>query len=155
MGLERLNAIYQTVVMDHYQHPRHYGHLDHPTHTMELLNPTCGDMIEVQCRVEAGVIQDLAFVGSGCAISMASASMMTQALMGQPVNRALEVIHAFNALITGQDEGGMAPDQLKAAIKEAAILENIQQLPARYKCAILAWRALEKGLTGQESGEAI
>lgn len=155
MGLEHLSSLYQTVIMDHYQHPRNQGKLDQATHRMELLNPTCGDAIVVECRVENSVIEDIAFSGYGCAISMASASMMTQAMKGKEINQAKALVESFNALIGGQSESCLDSKQLKSEIKEAMLLENIKQFPARYKCAILAWRALEKGLNHEESGEAI
>lgn len=155
MGLEHLSSLYQTVIMDHYQHPRNQGKLDQPTHHMELLNPTCGDAIVVECRVEDSVIQEIAFSGYGCAISMASASMMTQAMKGLTINQAKDLVEAFNALIGGQSKSQLDEEQVKNQLKEAVLLENIKQFPARYKCAVLAWRALEKGLNHEESGEAI
>lgn len=155
MALDNLSSLYQTVIMDHYQRPRNQGKLTEPSHQMELLNPTCGDAIVVECRVEDNRIQEIGFSGYGCAISMASASMMTQAMKGKTVEEAKALVNDFNALVGGQSDPVLDPDQAKKALKEAVLLENIKQFPARYKCAILAWRALEKGLNQEESGESI
>ena len=155
MGLERLNSLYQTVLMDHYQYPVSKRKLDHATHQIELLNPTCGDAIQIECVVEDQVIQEIGFTGHGCAISMASASMLMKVMPGKTIQHAKAIIEEFNALIGGQSQRQMDDESLKETIKEAFLLENIKQFPARYKCAVLAWRALEKGLNGEESGESI
>ena len=86
---------------------------------------------------------------------MASASMMTQAMKGLTIDQAKDLVEAFNALIGGQSQSQLDEEQVKNQLKEAVLLENIKQFPARYKCAVLAWRALEKGLNHEESGEAI
>lgn len=155
MGLEKLNSIYQTVIMDHYQHPVSKRKIDQPTHHMELLNPTCGDAIQLECRVEDQIIKEIGFTGHGCAISMASASMLMKIIPGKTITEAQRLVEEFNALIGGQSQRHMSDQEIKAEIKEAFLLENIKQFPARYKCAILAWRALDKGLKGEESGESI
>ena len=155
MGLERLSSIYQTVLMDHYQHPRNRKKLQEATHQMELLNPTCGDAIMIECLVKDQIVEEIGFSGHGCAISIASASMMTQALKGKSVQKVKILIDNFNALIGGQSDQTIATSDLKEDLKEAILLENINQFPARYKCAVLAWRALEKGLNREESGEII
>ena len=102
MGLSSLNHLYREVVLDHSQHPRHHGALPAATDHLELRNPTCGDVIDVQAQIKDGVITDLAFDGSGCTISQASASMMTTVLIGQPVDHARELILNFSNLITGK-----------------------------------------------------
>ncbi|MFN0603491.1 Fe-S cluster assembly sulfur transfer protein SufU [Facklamia hominis] len=149
MALSRLEQLYRAVVLDHSSHPHHKGQLDHPTHTMELLNPSCGDMIQVQAKVVEGIIQDLAFEGYGCSISIASASMMCDLLIGQSIQDAISLVHDFNQLVGGQvdpDEAIKDDDTLNHNLQEASFLSGVKQFPARYKCAILSWRALEYGL---------
>lgn len=153
MGLDQLSSIYQQVLMQHYKFPKNKGEIAHPTHQMHLLNPTCGDDITIQCRVEDNVIQEIGFTGIGCAISTASASMMTQALQHRPIDEALVLVDEFNALIGGESQQHLTDEQLKDALKEAYLLKNIKNIPARYKCAILAWRALEKSMTSTDKEE--
>lgn len=140
MGLANLNQLYREVVLDHAQHPRHRGKLPAATGHLELQNPTCGDVIDVQAQIKDGVITDLAFQGSGCTISQASASMMTTALIGQPVDHARELILSFSGLITGQSIN----DQEEEELGDAAVIGSVAQFPARIKCAALAWHALDE-----------
>ncbi|KRM61599.1 NifU family SUF system FeS assembly protein [Paucilactobacillus vaccinostercus DSM 20634] len=140
MGLSSLNHLYREVVLDHSQHPRHHGALPAATDHLELRNPTCGDVIDVQAQIKDGVITDLAFDGSGCTISQASASMMTTVLIGQPVDHARELILNFSNLITGKEIDAKMEDELE----DAAVIGSVAEFPTRIKCAALAWHALDE-----------
>lgn len=150
MGLYSLSNLYQAVILDHSKSPRNKHKLEHPTHHMELLNPTCGDAIVVESIVEDDKIKDLAYTGAGCAISMASASMMSEVLKDKSVEEAREMTIEFDHLIGGVDKKidtlQMSEEELKKKLNDASFLEGVKQFPARYKCAVLAWRAFELGL---------
>jgi nitrogen fixation NifU-like protein len=133
-----LEDIYRETILDHNQIPRNKGTLDQPTHSVGLLNPTCGDQIRLDVQLADGKIADIRFEGHGCAISMASASMMTEAVKGRSVDQALELAKAFKAYLTGQE-----PSQ---PLGELETLQGVSQFPSRVKCAILAHNALEKAL---------
>lgn len=151
MGLfnSNLSALYREVVLDHARQPRNQRKLAQPSHQMELLNPTCGDALMVQIVVEQDQIIDMAFTGYGCSISIASASMMTEALIGLSVTQALRLIAYFNQLVGGTMISDTAEQHqtdleiLEDALKDAVLLEGVKQFPGRYKCAVLAWKAAE------------
>lgn len=157
MGLDKLAHLYREVLLDHAQHPRNRGELADPTHQMELLNPTCGDAVIVQCRLVEGKVEAVAFQGSGCSISIASASMMTEVLAGQTLDQALALVNDFNHLISDQatsslDEASLNEASLDEALKDAYFLEGLKQFPSRYKCGVLAWKAFELGVKNQQTG---
>lgn len=157
MGLDKLAHLYREVLLDHAQHPRNRGELADPTHQMELLNPTCGDAVIVQCRLVEGKVEAVAFQGSGCSISIASASMMTEVLAGQTLDQALVLVNDFNHLISDQatsslDEASLNEASLDEALKDAYFLEGLKQFPSRYKCGVLAWKAFELGVKNQQTG---
>lgn len=139
MALSKLDNLYRQVILDHSSHPHHHGVLDDATNQIELNNPTCGDVIQLQLVEQDGIIQDIAFAGSGCSISTASASMMTDAVIGQPVAEANRLIGEFLELVQGED----IDDE---ALGDAAMLSGVAKFPARIKCATLAWKALERAL---------
>lgn len=136
-----LDDLYRRVIMDHYQHPRNRGRIDDGAVTVDLSNPTCGDRISLQMRVDDGVIQEAKFLGEGCSISMASASMMTEAVKGLNPEKALELVELFSRLMQGEE---IEPELFPTEDIEA--LAGVSKFPARIKCATLAWKALEKGL---------
>lgn len=142
MGLNKLGDLYREVILDHAQHPRNQKQLSQVTHQMELLNPTCGDAIIVQCQVEDERVVAVAFTGYGCSISIASASMMTEVLTGQTLERALELVEIFNRLIS-QIHGEPLVAEDEEALQDAYFLEGLKQFPSRYKCGSLAWKAFE------------
>lgn len=151
MGLDKLAHLYREVLLDHAQHPRNRGELADPTHQMELLNPTCGDAVIVQCRLVEGKVEAVAFQGSGCSISIASASMMTEVLAGQTLDQALVLVAHFNHLISDQATS-LNEASLDEALKDAYFLEGLKQFPSRYKCGVLAWKAFELGVKNQQTG---
>ncbi|MGF3142097.1 Fe-S cluster assembly sulfur transfer protein SufU [Facklamia sp. P12945] len=149
MALSRLDQLYRTIVLDHSSNPHHRGHLEKPTHQMQLLNPTCGDAITVDMIVKDNQIEQIAFNGEGCTISISSASMMTDLMIGKTVDEAIQLVHDFNQLVggtIGNDEEEKDEAELRKQLKDAAILAGVKNFPARYKCAILSWRAVEYGL---------
>jgi nitrogen fixation protein NifU and related proteins len=140
-----LSALYQELILDHYRRPRNKGTLDHPTHSMALNNPLCGDEIDLQLRIEnneqAKFIQDVRFIGRGCSISQASASMMTQAIKGRSVAEALALAERMGAMMRGDAES--ARDR---ALGELRALAGVSRFPVRVKCALLPWNALQEAI---------
>ncbi len=132
----QLSELYRQVIMDHYQHPRNQGLLEDAV-SVDLRNPSCGDELTLQLQIEDGVVKDVRFKGSGCSISMASASMMTEAVKGLKVEDALKLGESFRLMIRGQDVDSEALGDLEA-------LQGVSQFPARVKCATLAWQALDR-----------
>lgn len=139
MSLADLSTLYRQVIMDHANHPRNRRKLEHASHQLELLNPTCGDAIVVYAQVNDDRLQEVSFFGQGCSISIASASMMTLALKGKTLDQALQLVQDFNHLIQGHE----IDDQSQDALSDAVFLQGIKQFPARYKCAVLAWKAMQ------------
>ncbi|GAA4713204.1 Fe-S cluster assembly sulfur transfer protein SufU [Brevibacillus fulvus] len=139
--MSSLDDLYRRVIMDHYQKPRNRGTLDETDGlTVHLNNPTCGDRISLSLKIEDGKVTDAKFLGEGCSISMSSASMMTEAVKGKPVDEALKYAHAFSELMQGHE----VDDSLDLGDIEA--LQGVAKFPARIKCATLAWKALEQGV---------
>ncbi|MDI3256480.1 MAG: SUF system NifU family Fe-S cluster assembly protein [Kyrpidia sp.] len=132
-----LDDLYRQVIMDHYQHPRNRGTLGDGAVSVHLHNPTCGDEITLQLAVEGDVVRDIRFEGIGCSISIASASMMTEAVKGKSVKDALSLAESFHRLIRGEEEDEEDLGDLEA-------LRGVSKFPARVKCALLAWNALER-----------
>lgn len=140
MALSRLDQLYRQVILDHSSHPHHHGTLEQATDQIELNNPTCGDVIQLQLILEKDRINDIRFSGSGCAISTASASMMTEAVMGRTTQEALALVDQFSLLVQGKEDDNVE------ALGDAAILSGVSKFPARIRCATLAWKGLEKAL---------
>ena len=133
-----LEPLYRDLLLEHYKRPRNRGRLEPHSHRAEGLNPSCGDELELFLRVEGGLIAGLSFLGEGCAISQATASLMTEALTGKSVPEALELAEKFRAMLRGD-----APDP---ALGELKTLQGVSKLHARVKCAALAWTTLEQAL---------
>lgn len=146
-----LESLYQEIILEHYKSPRNFGKLDHPASTVHHENPSCGDQIGLQVAVDdSNKIVDIKFYGRGCAISLASASMMTEAVKGKPLDEARRIISRFKQMFTG----GLLP-AAEAAMPEVDLgdleaLEGVKKFPTRVKCATLAWGALEKCLEMSE-----
>ena len=140
MALTKLDQLYRQVILDHSSHPHHHGKLTDATNQIELLNPTCGDVMQLQLIVKDQVIKDIRFDGRGCTISQASASMMTDAVMGKTVSEALALANQFSLLVQGKDVPKLEE------LGDAALLNGVAKFPARIKCATLSWKALEKAL---------
>ncbi len=133
-----LDSLYQESILAHYKKPRNYGPLDPHDVKEEGLNPSCGDEVTLYLRLEDGAISAVSFEGEGCAISQASASMLTEAVQGLPTLEALELVERFKRMLHGEEPG--------EALGELAVLKGVAKLPARVKCAALAFTALEAAL---------
>ena len=137
-----LRELYQEVIFDHYRRPRHFGHLAQANRSAEGHNPLCGDRIELELQVGSdGRIDDVAFSGEGCAISTASASLLTEAVKGRRVEEALALFERMHGALVAGDPSA------DAALGKLAVLEGVKQFPARVKCAMLAWHTLRNALT--------
>jgi nitrogen fixation NifU-like protein len=139
-----LRDLYQDVILDHSRTPRNFGPLPDATGTAEGDNPLCGDHVAVHVRVENGIVRAVRFEGRGCAISSASASLMTGALAGRSVEEAREVTERFHAMIT--TPAGVEIDL--EPLGKLAVLAGVRGFPVRVKCATLAWHALKAALDG-------
>lgn len=140
--------LYQQVILEHNKKPRNFGKLEGATHAAEGFNPVCGDHLWVYMKVNSeGVIEDVAFEGSGCAISKASASMMTVALKGKSVTDAEKLFSGMHDLLTGAVKDGPEVD----ALGKLKIFSGIWQYPARVKCAALSWHAMNGAIKSEKS----
>lgn len=140
-----LRNLYQEVILDHYKRPRNYHSMDTPDGQAEGYNPLCGDQVTVYLRLEGDVVQDVSFEGTGCAISTASASLMTEAVKGKTREEAEEVFDHFHRLLTEQREASGGADELG----KLEVLSGVKDYPVRIKCATLAWHALRAALEGK------
>lgn len=132
--------IYTAALMQHNSHPDYKYEMEGCTCLHEGVNPSCGDELTLQLRIEDGVIEEASFVGSGCAVSQASADMMADLITGETVEEAKRLVGLFLGMIRGE----ALSEEDKEDLDEAAELESISRMPARVKCAELAWRTLEK-----------
>ncbi len=133
------HELYQQVILDHNKNPRNFKKLENPTHFAEGYNPLCGDHLFVYLNVgRDGIIHDIAFDGSGCAISKSSASMMTQSLKGKTLPEAKKLFEEFHNLVLGK----LKPDTDPHHLGKLAIFSGIWQFPSRIKCATLSWHTL-------------
>jgi nitrogen fixation NifU-like protein len=142
MSSNKLDVLYRQVIMDHYKNPRNRGVIEDDSLTINMNNPTCGDRIQLTLKVENDIVVDAKFEGEGCSISMSSASMMTQAIKGKPIEEALELANTFSDMVQGKDIE--VDEDLDLGDIEA--LSGVCKFPARIKCATLAWKAMEKAL---------
>ena len=140
-GFGDLRELYQEVIFDHNRQPRNFHPMDDADHVAEGHNPLCGDQLTVYLKVADGVVQDVSFVGHGCAISTASASLMTEAVKGSPVEEVEALFRDFHALLTDVPPEGRDFGKLE-------VLAGVREFPARVKCATLAWHTLHNALVG-------
>ena len=140
-----LRDLYQETIFDHYRQPRNFGRLQGANRRAEGYNPLCGDKVTLYLRVEDGVIRDARFEGSGCAISTASASLMTENLKGKREEEALQLLDKFHGMVTGST---MTND-----LGKLAVLAGVTEFPQRVKCATLAWHTMKAAL--QNIGEPV
>ena len=138
--MSNLSDLYQDVIFDHAKKPRNCHVLDCANHQAEGYNPLCGDQVTVYLKVDDGVIIDLSFAGSGCAISTASASLMTEALKGKSLAEVQHLFDDFHHMVT------TPPDVPHADLGKLEVLAGVSEFPARVKCATLAWHTLQSAL---------
>lgn len=141
-----MRELYQEVILDHHKHPRNFGRLTGANRHAEGFNPLCGDRVTVYALVEGGTIRDLSFEGSGCAICMASASVMTDELAGKSIDDADALYVRFHDLVTG--ESAKSPDL--DSLGKLAVFMGVREFPVRVKCATLPWHALRAALKDGE-----
>lgn len=141
------NELYQDVVLEHKRAPRHYGHLSAATHQARGHNPQCGDDLQVELVMANDKVQDIGFHGQGCAISIASASMMTEAVIGRGAAEVQALQQRFRAVLTGQLE----PEA--AQLGKLVSLAGVRRYPGRIKCALLGWHALMHALAAEAEAE--
>lgn len=137
-----LRALYQEVIIDHGRHPRNFGAMPDATHVLEGFNPLCGDKLKLFLSVNNNKIEKAMFEGAGCAISMASASLMSQQLSGKTLEEAKQLFQWFHAMVVDKQQ----PDE---QLGKLAILEGVKEYPARVKCATLAWHTLSNIIEGK------
>jgi nitrogen fixation NifU-like protein len=141
--MSELRELYQQVILDHNRAPRNFRRLARPTCSGAGDNPLCGDRVTVELEVDGDLIRDIGFQGSGCAISRASASMMTSALKGRTVAEAGELFERFHRMVTEDPDGQPAPP-----LGKLSVFAGVREFPARVKCAILPWHTARAALTG-------
>ncbi len=139
--MSSLNELYQNVILEHNRSPRNFRVMEDANRRAEGNNPLCGDRLDVQLKVEGDVIRDAAFQGSGCAISRASASLMTASVKGKTRAEAEAMFDRFHRLVTGRLEPGEAE-----TLGKLAVFSGVSEFPIRVKCATLAWHALKQAL---------
>ena len=140
--MSELRELYQEVILDHNKNPRNFKKIDPHSHHANGYNPLCGDKLELYLDVVDGVINDLSFIGSGCAISTASASLMTQFLKGRSIEETKQYFENFHDLVTGKpvNDGDLE------GLGKLAVFAGVQEFPARVKCASLSWHTLMNAL---------
>ena len=139
------DELYREILLDHYRHPRHRGEVEAPSATAHGHNPLCGDEVDVSLRLRDGELQQVAFQGQGCSISMASASMMAEEVEGRPLTEVRDLISRFRGLLVE----GKDPAEL-GDLGDLEALSGVRKYLARVKCAMLPWVALEEGLSRAE-----
>jgi nitrogen fixation protein NifU and related proteins len=139
-----LSELYQEVILDHNKRPRNFRKIEGSSHHAEGYNPLCGDRLKLYVQVDGDRITDVAFQGSGCAISKASASLMTDAVKGHTVNEARSLFDRFHQVVT------TPPDQPVEDLGKLSVLAGVREFPVRVKCASLAWHTLKAALERHE-----
>jgi nitrogen fixation protein NifU and related proteins len=147
--MSELDELYQEVILDHNRSPRNYRAMANANRKAQGYNPLCGDHVTVYLNLEEGVIKDISFEGSGCAISKASASIMTAELKGKTEAEAKELFDNVHKMLTGEANKNGPPD--KSGVGKLAILSGVCKFPARVKCASLAWHTVNSALKGGEA----
>jgi nitrogen fixation NifU-like protein len=152
-----LEDLYQEIILDHYKKPRHRGRLEGDHVEVRHYNPVCGDELTLGLRLEGDRVADVAVLGSGCSISQASASVMTEQVLGHSVAEALEASEAFRQLMHG--EGADQPELDEERLGDGVAFAGVAKYPVRVKCALLGWMAFKdaaaRALGGQDGGETV
>jgi len=141
-----LRELYQQIILDHNRAPRNFKEIEGANRVADANNPLCGDKFKLYVRVNEGIIEDIGFRGSGCAISKASASLMTSAVKGKTTAEAEKLFDAFHDLITGSEPGGEGKE-----LGKLAAFSGVREFPARVKCATLSWHTLRAALDYTEN----
>ena len=144
--MSELSELYQQVILDHNKKPRNFRKLENANYSAEGYNPLCGDHLTVYVNVADDAVQEIAFEGSGCAISKAAASMMTQALKGKSTAQAEELFRAFHSMVTGE----LDEETEENSLGNLKIFAGVRDFPVRVKCATLPWHTMHAALNKQE-----
>ena len=145
MALSKLDSLYKAVVADHSRNPHHHGKLA-GVEQISLNNPTCGDVISLSVKFnDQDILEDIAFINSGCTISTASASMMTDVVLGKSKAEIKELAEIFSQMVQGQE------DKRQEELGDAAFLAGVAKFPQRIKCSTLAWNALKRAMVLDEN----
>ena len=145
--MSELSELYQQVILDHNKKPRNFHKLENANRSADGYNPLCGDQLKVYLHVEDGQVQEVSFEGSGCAISKASASMMTQAVKGKTKQEAETLFNEFHRMATGELDEESEPNHLG----KLKIFAGVRDFPARVKCATLSWHTMHAALNEEQS----
>ena len=140
-----LQDLYQELILDHGRRPRNFKPLEGATRSAEGYNPLCGDKVKVYVKVDGDVVKDMSFEGAGCAISTASASIMTETLKGKTRSQAEELFETFHDLVTGKQAQVDAPE-----LGKLAVFSGVSEFPIRVKCATLSWHTLRAALNEKD-----
>jgi nitrogen fixation protein NifU and related proteins len=143
--MPELRDLYQELILEHSKAPRNYRELANANHKAEGFNPLCGDRFTIYLDLQGDAIRDISFQGAGCAISKASASMMTQSLKGKSKQDAEKLFEDFRKLVTGEQKNGGGPD-----LGKLTVFSGVSEYPARVKCATLAWHTLQAALENKQ-----
>ena len=143
--MSELSELYQQVILDHNKKPRNFRKLEAANHKAEGYNPLCGDQLTVYLQLEDETVKDISFEGSGCAISKAAASMMTQAVKGKTKQEAEQLFAEFHKMVTGELDEQKTPNQLG----HLQIFAGVREFPVRVKCATLAWHTMQAALNNK------
>ena len=144
--MDELQDLYRQVILDHNRNPRNFGELPDATRVVAGVNPLCGDKMTLYVKVGGGKIEDIRFQGTGCAISVASSSLMTERVKGLPVSVALELFDKIHALLTAPHDRDPPPD-----LDKLAALGGVRESPSRVKCASLGWHALKSAVADDQT----
>ena len=142
-----LRDLYQEVILDHTKNPRNFHKMEAATNSARGHNPLCGDKLVVYLKLENDTVKDISFEGSGCAISTASASMMTESLKGKTKRQAEALFQRFHELVTGKSESAEA----EPALGKLAVFSGVREFPVRVKCATLSWHTLRAALESHQT----
>ena len=145
--MSELRELYQQIILDHNKNPRNFGKLEKANRVQEGFNPLCGDHLHVYLDLDEDVIQDIHFEGSGCAISKASASLMTALLKGKTRAEAEELFDRFHGLVTADTDASVDLE----AYGKLAVFAGVREFPMRVKCATLAWHTMKAALEGDDT----
>ena len=145
----RMEQMYQEIILDHYKHPHHRGLREPFGAEVHHVNPTCGDEVTLRVEIENDVVADVSYDGQGCSISQASTSVLTDQIIGKPLLEALEIVDAFNEMISSR--GTIEGDE--DVIGDGIAFAGVSKYPARVKCALLGWMAFKDAVVRIEDGK--
>ena len=147
-----MDSMYREIIVDHYKHPQHRGLLDDFDAEIHHVNPTCGDEVTLRIRVADGTVKDVGWVGEGCSISQASTSVMSDLVVGRPVEQALAMQEKFLRLMQSQGQAELS-DEEADELGDAVAFEGVSKYPARVKCALLGWMAMKGAVAATQEGK--